>query len=81
MVREWWRGIYAAWLVVYVPLAAAACLLLPPIWAVGLVWWLKPALDRIILHVVAEEVFGSHPRLRDTLRSYFSYARNGRCSL
>ena len=77
MVREWWRGIYAAWLVVYVPVAAAACLLLPPIWAAGLVWWLKPALDRIILHVVAAEVFGSHPRLRDTLRSYFSYARNG----
>jgi hypothetical protein len=77
MVREWWRGIYAAWLVVYVPVAGAGCLLLPPVWAAGLVWWLKPALDRIILHVVATEVFGSRPRLRDTLRSYFSYARNG----
>jgi hypothetical protein len=77
MVREWWRDVYGAWLVVYVPLAVAACLLLPPLWAFLLVWWLKPALDRIVLHVVASAVFGSRPRLRATLRSYFSYAANG----
>lgn len=77
MVREWWRDVYGAWLVVYVPLAVAACLLLPPLWASLLVWWLKPALDRIVLHVVASAVFGARPRLRDTLRSYFSYAANG----
>ena len=77
MVRKWWREVYSAWLVVYVPLAVAACLLLPPEWAFLLVWWLKPALDRIVLHVVASAVFGSRPRLSDTLRSYFSYAANG----
>jgi hypothetical protein len=77
MAREWWRDTYAAWLAVFVPLSVAACWLLPPQWAFVLVWWLEPALDRIILHVVSSAVFGSRPRLRETLRSFFSYGRNG----
>jgi hypothetical protein len=77
MVREWWRDIYVAWLAVFVPIALAAWLALPPLWAALAVWWLKPAFDRVILHVVASEVFGSRPRLRTTLLSYFSYASNG----
>ena len=77
MVREWWRDAYAAWLTVFVPVSVAACWLLPPLWAFVLVWWLKPALDRIVLHVVASAVFGSRPRLREALRSFFSYAHNG----
>jgi hypothetical protein len=60
-----------------VPVAVAACLLLPPVWAFVLVWWLNPVTERVVLHVVASAVFGSRPRLRDTLRSFFSYARNG----
>jgi len=77
MTREWWREIYSAWLIVFVPLAVAACLLLPPPWALLPVWWLKPALDRIVLHVVSSAVFGSPPRLRETLSSFFTYGRNG----
>ena len=77
MVRQWWWDVYAAWLTVFVPLAVASCLLLPPVWAFVLVWWLNPATERVVLHVVASAVFGSRPRLRDTLRSFFSYARNG----
>jgi hypothetical protein len=77
MTRQWWREIYGAWLVVFVPLSAAACWLLPPPWALLPVWWLKPALDRIVLHVVSSAVFGSPPRLRETLRSFFTYGRNG----
>jgi len=77
MTRQWWREIYGAWLVAFVPLAVAACLLLPPPWALLPVWWLKPALDRIVLHVVSSAVFGSPPRLRETLRSFFAYGRNG----
>src|SRR4029077_10858667 len=73
----WWWDAYAAWLAVSVPLAVAACLLLPPIWAFVVVWWLNPATERVVLHVVASAVFGSRPRLRDTLRSFFSYTRNG----
>jgi hypothetical protein len=77
MAREWWRDTYAAWLAVFVPLSVAACWFLPPLWAFVLVWWLEPALDRIILHVVSSAVFGVRPRLRETLRSFFSYGRNG----
>jgi hypothetical protein len=77
MAREWWRDTYAAWLAVFVPLSVAACWFLPPPWAFALVWWLKPTLDRIILHVVSSAVFGSRPRLREALLSFFSYGRNG----
>src|SRR5262249_26977179 len=77
MVREWWREIYAAWLAVFVPLSVVACWLLPPLWAMLLVWWLVPALDRIVLQVLSSAVFGSRLRLRNTLRSFRSYARNG----
>lgn len=77
MARAWWRPIYAAWLAAFVPITLVAFLLLPPDWAALLIWWLKPAFDRIVLHVAAGAVFGTQPRLRDTLRSYFSYARNG----
>jgi hypothetical protein len=68
MVRTWARPLYAAWLVVFVPLCTLA-LLLPWPWAIVLVWWLKPVLDRIVLHVLAAGVFGELPRLRDTLRA------------
>ena len=47
MVRTWARAVYAAWLVLFVPLCVLAMLALPGPWAVLLVWWLKPALDRM----------------------------------
>jgi hypothetical protein len=69
MVRTWARPVYAAWLALFVPLCVLALLVLPSQWAVVLVWWLKPALDRVVLHVLAAGVFGELPRLRDTLRA------------
>lgn len=69
MVRSWMREVYAPWFAVFVPVCAIALLLLPPQWATLLVWWLKPALDRVVLHVLAAGVFGELPHLRDTLRA------------
>lgn len=69
MVRSWMREVYAPWFAVFLPVCAAALLLLPPQWATLLVWWLKPALDRVVLHVLAAGVFGELPHLRDTLRA------------
>ena len=69
MVRTWARTVYAAWLTLFVPLCVLALLVLPWQWAIVLVWWLKPALDRIVLHVLAAGVFGELPRLRETLRA------------
>jgi len=77
MTREWWRPAYCAWLIVLVPPALAAVALLPPAWAILTVWWLKPAFERIPLHVLAGAVFGSPPPLRETLLGFASYARNG----
>ena len=69
MIRIWMREVYAPWLVLFLPLCALASLILPAQWAVGLVWWLKPALDRVVLYVIANGVFGDLPRLRETLRA------------
>ena len=69
MIRAWARPVYAAWLVAYVPLCVASLSILPGPWALAAVWWLKPALDRVVLHVLAAGVFGDLPRLRDTLRA------------
>src|SRR5512145_3195494 len=69
MVRTWMKEVYAPWFTVFLPVCAIALLLLPPQWATLLVWWLKPALDRVVLHVLAAGVFGELPRLRDTLRA------------
>jgi hypothetical protein len=69
MIRIWMREVYAPWFALFLPLCVLASLILPPQWAVGLVWWLKPALDRVVLHVIANGVFGDLPRLRETLRA------------
>jgi hypothetical protein len=69
MVRGWMPRVYAAWFVVSLPLFAVALLVLPTVWAATLLWWLKPLLDRVVLHVLANGVFGDLPRLRDTLRA------------
>ena len=69
MVRTWAKTVYAAWLALFVPLCLLAAMTLPWQWAIALIWWLKPALDRIVLHVLAAGVFGDLPRLRDTFRA------------
>jgi len=69
MTRAWMREVYGAWFAVFVPVCALALLLLPPQWATLLVWWLKPVLDRVVLHVFSNAVFGELPRVRDTLRA------------
>ena len=69
MTRAWMREVYGAWFAVFVPVCALALLVLPPQWATLLVWWLKPALDRVVLHVFSNGVFGDLPRVRDTLRA------------
>ncbi len=69
MVHRWAQPVYGAWLAVFLPLCAAALLLLPRAWAILLIWWLKPALDRIVLHVVSSGVFGDLPGVGSTLRA------------
>jgi hypothetical protein len=77
MTREWWRVIYGVWLVVIFPVSIVLLLALKPAWALFALWWLEPALDRVVLHSLSSAVFGTHPRWRAALRAYPSYARNG----
>jgi hypothetical protein len=77
MVRAWFRQVYAPWLMVFAPLCALALALLPPQWAWVGMWWLKPALDRVVLHVLSNGVFGDLPSWRQTLRALRGAMRPG----
>ncbi|HEV8695851.1 MAG TPA: DUF4129 domain-containing protein, partial [Lysobacter sp.] len=46
------------------------------IWLASLVmWWLKPAFDRVPLYVLSRAVFGHVPTTRQTLRAQWSWGR------
>lgn len=79
MLRVWWRPVLGAWLAVYLPVAVLlhAVLYAHPTLIMLVLWWLKPAFDRVVLHVLAGAVFGATPAVRETLRGYFGYARRG----
>lgn len=67
------RPLYAAWFSVTLPMLCLLSLVfgfwLDDFgWASILMWWLKPAFDRVALHVLSREVFGEHPPLREVLR-------------
>jgi len=71
--------VYRVWLALVLPLAlvlAVACRQAP--WLAPLIiWWLKPALDRPVLHVLATATFGPAPGLGATLRAAPGYCRRG----
>ena len=70
LARRSARSIYAAWFAVYLPVAAVAFLALrnQPFWAWALLWWLKPLFDRVVLEVLASDLFEDRPRLATILR-------------
>lgn len=69
MIRAWWRPVYGAWLALVLPLALALSVLLAsrPMIALLVLWWLKPLYDRVVLHVLSQAVFGSPPRVAQTV--------------
>jgi Domain of unknown function (DUF4129) len=71
MVQQWWRPVMKAWLAVYVPAVIIINLLCwqAPVAAVFILWWLKPAFDRVVLHVLSGAAFGATPTVRETLRA------------
>jgi hypothetical protein len=76
LIRQRWRPVYAAWLAVYVPVALVLALTLG-VWATLVVWWMKPALERVILHVVAASVFGEVPGVAASLKALPGMMRHG----
>ncbi len=73
LVRRHARAIWLPWLWLTLPvfvLANALAWSIDALWLAGLVmWWLKPAFDRIPLYVLSRAVFGEAPSPRDTLRA------------
>ena len=73
------RVAYALWIMAYAPVAAALFWLFwDRAWiALLLMWWLKPAFDRPVLHALAEATFGDEPSVRASLKEAPGMFRRG----
>ncbi|MCH6485079.1 DUF4129 domain-containing protein [Pseudoxanthomonas sp. LH2527] len=73
LVRQHAGAIWRPWLWFTLPVFALLNLgawWIDRMWVAALLmWWLKPAFDRIPLYVISRAVFGSVPGTRDTLRA------------
>jgi hypothetical protein len=79
LLRANGRVAYALWLTAYAPVAAALFWLFwDRAWiALLLLWWLKPAFDRPVLHALAKATFGEEPTIRASLKEGFGMFRRG----
>jgi hypothetical protein len=72
MLRRWWRAVYSAHALVFVPLVftvIAICWANGVLWlAMLIVWWLEPLYDRVVLHVLSRAVFGEVASVREVVR-------------
>ncbi|MDM8557761.1 hypothetical protein [Candidatus Parabeggiatoa sp. HSG14] len=71
MVRRWWKPLYKIWFAFMLPLFLILYIFFHnSLWiAVLIVWWLKPFLDRIILHFLSHALFGEQPSFRQTFKA------------
>ncbi|NJR72204.1 MAG: hypothetical protein HC782_03895 [Gammaproteobacteria bacterium] len=71
MVMAWRRDVFPIWLSVYLAAGIIINLLCftQPIVALFILWWLKPAFDRVILHVLSAAAFGAVPSISETWRA------------
>ncbi len=62
----------ASWALVTLPIFALLSLLLwnYPSWALFLFWWLKPAYERLPLHILSHALFGDTPTLKQALKAW-----------
>ncbi|MFZ2266376.1 MAG: DUF4129 domain-containing protein [Azonexus sp.] len=77
MLRAWAPGTYRIWMFTYWPVGL---LLLAIFWhhqtiAMAILWWLKPAFDRILLFAYSRSLFHQPTSLRDVLRALPGLAR------
>ena len=59
MARAWWRKLYLASLLSLLPLTAVLLLVFAtsPLWALLIVWWLKPFWERLPLFIASRLLF------------------------
>lgn len=79
LARNCGRNLYLAFALPYLAFALLVNLLTwgNPTVAVLLIWWVKPAFDRIALYVAAQSVFGATPAWRATLKNLPHIPRTG----
>ncbi|MGE5825743.1 MAG: hypothetical protein ACM36A_14230 [Bacteroidota bacterium] len=72
MARRWSIPIWGAWFAVCLPtvLALSLAFRASPWLAALSLWWLKPLLDRFVLHVTSRAVFGTAPSVAATLGAW-----------
>lgn len=79
LLRRHAGAIWRPWLLATLPVVVALNALAwwsDLFWLAGLLlWWLKPAFDRIPLYVLSRGVFGRSPGTRETLRAQWSFGR------
>ena len=79
LARRHATAVWKPWLWLSLPmlvLVNALAWTIDSVWLAGLVmWWLKPAFDRIPLYVLSRSVFGHVPTTRQTLRAQWSWGR------
>ena len=70
MTRELAKPVYVAWLSIFVPVVVFAHVVAWGSfgWAILIVWWSKPLLDRVVLIVLSRAVFGATPTVGEALR-------------
>jgi len=76
MARQWLRPLLLLWLIPALPIMLLSYLLFPDqsLWALLLVWWLKPLFESIQLRYVSEKLFDDQVRWQDTLKQAHSIA-------
>ncbi len=72
MARAWWRSLCLAGLLSMLPLATVLLLVLwkAPLWALAIVWWLKPFWERMPLFVASRKLFGEEVGLWSSMKSF-----------
>lgn len=72
LVRRHWRTIMAAWSLSVLPLMLLLYIALrESSWIAALiVWWLKPAYDRLILFILSRALFDAAPGAREAVRAW-----------
>jgi hypothetical protein len=72
-----WRLLLSSWALATLPLFAVLTLLLwnHPTLVLVLIWWLKPAFERLPLHILAQALFAAPPPVGQALRQWLRLLR------
>ncbi|OMH39023.1 DUF4129 domain-containing protein [Motiliproteus sp. MSK22-1] len=70
LVRRWWPQLYLIWFLSSFLLFLVALLVVGPVWAAAVVWWVKPLLERPLLFFLGRAVFNNPPEVVETLRAF-----------